>query len=513
MKPRRTTDRRTSALTRYTLRLGTLAERHLTLTALETARRQAEQEAADAGRARDELEITAACLRDEMASRLGAQARLSHLANHDVLTALPNRALFSDRLARELEGAARDRRSLALFYIDLDNFKDVNDTLGHAAGDLLLKQVAGRLEGELALGQTVARMGGDEFAILQTGLADRTAARDLAARLIETLVAPFTVQDRQLFVGASIGITLFPDDADTVELLHRNADLAMYRAKRDGRNRYHFFDRALNDELHRRSFIEQSLREPSIRSQLHVAFQPQVDLRINRVSGLEALLRWRHPAFGLISPDEFIPIAEQSGLIDDLGTWVLRESCEQAMRWRDLGVPALTVAVNVATAQFRLGNMPRLVADVLAATGLPACCLELEITETGIMHDMGVAAGTLVALHQMGVHLAIDDFGTGYSSLSYLRRLPVDRIKIDRGFVRDVPDNEDASIVVSTIVKLAHNLRLQVVAEGVETRAQADFVRSSGCAYAQGFFFGQPVSPPELPNLRPLAAASLEHTP
>ncbi len=490
-----------SALTRYSMRMGQLVERHMASAALVAARQEAEREAAEARQAKLEIEIANNALREEMEVRLGTQSRLAYLASHDPLTALPNRTLFSGRLSSEMEASRVQGHRLALLYIDLDNFKDVNDTLGHAVGDSLLQQVSVRIANELRSGDTVARLGGDEFAVLQVGLTGAEQASALGDRVIGALGLPFDIDGRTIFIGASIGVTLFPDDADAVELLHRNADLAMYRAKAEGRNCCHFYNESLNAEVHRRAFLEQALREPTVMSQMQLLFQPQVDLKTLNVTGVEALLRWDHPEQGMIPPEEFIPLAERTGMIIDIGAWVLRESCQQAMRWRNSGLPPLTIAVNVATAQFRFGNMPRLVASVLAETGLPAAMLELEITETGIMHDMHVAAETLVSLHHQGVGLAIDDFGTGYSSLSYLRKLPVDRIKIDRSFVNDVTTSEDAAVIATTIVELAHALRLQVVAEGVETAAQAKFVRETGCAYAQGHFYGRPAAADALPSL------------
>ena len=489
---RRNLSRDGSALTRYSLRMGQLVERHLANAALVAARQEAEREAAEARQAKLAIEIANNALREEMEVRLGTQSRLAYLASHDPLTALPNRTLFSGRLSTEIEDSRVKGHRLALFYIDLDNFKDVNDTLGHAVGDSLLQQVSVRIASELRSGDTVARLGGDEFAVLQVGPSGPSQASALGERVIAALGQPFDIDGRTIFIGASIGVTLFPDDAEAVDLLHRNADLAMYRAKAEGRNCCHFYNASLNEEVHRRAFLEQALREPSVLSQMQLAFQPQIDLRTLRITGVEALLRWRHPEQGLISADEFIPLAERTGMIIDIGAWVLRESCLQAVRWREAGLPPLTMAVNVATAQFRFGNMPRLVAAVLAETGMPASMLELEITETGIMHDMHVAAETLVNLHQQGVGLAIDDFGTGYSSLSYLRKLPVDRLKIDRSFVNDVTSSEDAAVIATTIVELAHALRLEVVAEGVETAEQARFVRETGCAFAQGHFYGRP---------------------
>jgi diguanylate cyclase (GGDEF)-like protein len=497
---------RASALDRYSLRMGTLVERHLAEAALIAAKLEAERTAAEALQAKQDIEQATAALREEIAMRIRTEARLEHIARHDPLTGLPNRTLLNERLDQEMQQAAARGRKLALLYIDLDNFKDVNDTLGHAVGDNLLRQVAARFAEELAPGAMVARIGGDEFALLQVVIEGPGQAATLAERLITRVCQPFAVDNRTIFIGASIGITCFPDDAETVDMLQRNADLAMYLAKSEGRNRWCFYDNTLNRAAMRRALLEQALREPSLQSQLEVVFQPQVDLLTDRVGGVEALMRWRHPEQGLIPPQEFIPAAERSGMILDLGTWVLRESCRQAVRWRQAGLPRITVSVNVSTAQFRIGNMPHLVAQVLAETGLPPSWLELEITETGIMHDVHVAAEMLVALHQQGVGLAIDDFGTGYSSLSYLRRLPVDRIKIDQSFINDVTTSEDAAMIATTIVKLAHSLRLQVVAEGVETAEQVAFVRQTGCAYAQGYFYGEPMAANGIPPLlnRPL---------
>lgn len=486
---------RPDALASYSQSMGRLMERRLTDAALIAARQEAEREADEAKQARREIEQATAALRTEMAISHSIQSRLSFLASHDPLTGLPNRTFFNEHLAFAMDEARRFDRHLALLYLDLDNFKDVNDTLGHAVGDSLLREVAGRIERHLRRNDIVARIGGDEFVVLQMDTQDCVQASDLANRLISALSQPFDVHNQRIFVGVSIGITFFPNDTTDLELLHRNADLAMYRAKSDGRNRCQFFDDTLNREVQRRSLIEQALREPALMSQLRIVYQPQMDLRTQRTSGVEALLRWHHPEHADIPPQEFIAIAERSGIIQDIGTWVLRESCRQAARWCAEGIPKLTVSVNVSTAQFRVGNLPHLVANVLAETGLPASWLELEITETGIMHDMHVAAKTLVALHHQGVSLAIDDFGTGYSSLAYLRSVPVNRLKIDRSFVKDVTTSEDAAIIASTIVNLAHSLRLEVVAEGVETKEQATFIRETGCAFVQGHYYGKPTSP------------------
>ena len=488
------------ALQRYSAGLGRLAERRMLDAALTGARRDAEREAFEAKLARREIEAVAASLREEIEARLGTQSRLAYLASHDPLTALPNRALLAERLLAAAGAAHGGGHRLALHYLDLDNFKDVNDSFGHAVGDVLLRQVAERIAGELRDGDTVARLGGDEFAVLQAETPDRSAARALAERIIARIGEPFLIEGRALFVGASVGVTVFPDDdpawatepPDTAAL-HRSADLAMYQAKGEGGNRCRFFDDTLSRRAHRRATLEHALREPALFGQLQVLFQPQVDMRDGAAVGVEALLRWNHPSYGAVSPEEFIPLAEASGLICGIGTWVLRESCRQAAAWRAAGLARFSVAVNVSTAQIRDGRLQQLVADTLAEFGLPAAWLELEITESGIMRNTHAAAETLADLHRQGVGLSIDDFGTGYSSLSYLRRLPVDRIKIDRSFVADVITSEDAAVLAATIVRLAPSLRLQVVAEGVETQAQADFIAATGCDYAQGYHYSLPL--------------------
>ncbi len=498
---------RDTALQRYSTGLGRLAERRMLDAALTGARREAEREAFEATLARREIEAVAASLRQEIEARLGTQSRLAYLATHDPLTALPNRALLGERLLAAALAARDGGHRLALHYLDLDNFKDVNDSFGHAVGDVLLRQVAERIAGELREGDTVARLGGDEFAVLQAAPRDEADVRALAERIIARIGEPFLIEGRPMFVGASFGVTLFPDDVaagageppDTIAL-HRNADLAMYQAKGEGGNRCRFFDDTLSRRAHRRATLEHALREPALFGQLQVLFQPQVDMRTGVPTGVEALLRWKHPVYGAVSPEEFIPLAEASGLICGIGTWVLRESCRQAAAWRRAGLAPFSVAVNVSTAQIRDGRLQHLVAEILAETGLPAAWLELEITESGIMRNTQAAAETLAELHRQGVCLSIDDFGTGYSSLSYLRRLPVDRIKIDRSFVADVTTSEDAAVLAATIVRLAHSLRLRVVAEGVETQAQADFIAATGCNCAQGYHYSHPLAAGEVPE-------------
>ncbi len=465
------------------------------------AKQEADRQAAHARQSALETSIANEALREEMARRQEVQSRLEYLAGHDPLTGLPNRILFSDRLDREMHIARRAGRRFALLYLDLDHFKNVNDTLGHAVGDELLKAVGKRLEGIVRDIDTVARLGGDEFAILQASIGNADDSRHLAQQLIDGLVEPFKVGGRQIFTGASVGVTIFPDDGDALDQLHRHADLAMYRAKHEGRNTYHFFDAQMNASVHRRAQVEQALHEALDSGQISLAYQPQINLATGLVSGAEALMRWNHPEHGTLSPGEFIPIAESSGMITELGTWALREACRQAIRWNEAGLSNLTIAVNVAVAQFKSSDVPKIVAEVLAETGLPPAQLELEITESGVMQDITDANAILRALRDIGVKLAIDDFGTGYSSLSYLRSMPVDRLKIDRSFITDAPEDQDAASIATTIVNLAQNLRLEVIAEGVETEAHARFVKDIGCDTAQGYYYGMPGTAEELIRL------------
>ncbi len=492
-------------LDRYSEQLGFLVERSVAMFALEAARREAETKAKDARLAAEEATLSTEALRLEMQRRLETQSRLKHLATHDPLTGLPNRALLAEQLELAIATMKLGEQPLALLYLDLDHFKDVNDTLGHAAGDALLRAVSQRLLGCLRGDAMVARMGGDEFALWISDL-DAAGASILAQRIISAMAEPIAVAGHRVFVGTSIGITVFPDDGDQVGTLLSNGDIAMYRAKQDGRNCFHLFDKQLNEQVRRRASLEQALHEAVPLEQVAVAYQPQVELATGRIIGVEALLRWNHPGHGAVGPDEFVPIAERSGLINNIGAWVLHESCRQVVAWSNAGLPPIGVAVNLATAQFKGSDVPRLVAEVLEATGLSPSRLELEITETGVMQDIRNAAEVLRALAALGVTLAIDDFGTGYSSLSYLRKLPVDKIKIDRSFVSDVAANEDAAAIAKAIVGLAHSLRLSVIAEGVETEEQAKFIRETGCAYAQGFLYGRPQPPDALASV--LSAAS-----
>jgi diguanylate cyclase (GGDEF)-like protein len=480
-------------LERYGGQLGTLVERRHREAALLSAKREADSAADLANAAKEESESANIALRHEVDERLKTLAHLEYVANHDSLTDLPNRNLFNNRLAQMLESAKRTGQSVALMFLDLDHFKSVNDSLGHAVGDELLKIVAQRLVGCVRAQDTVARLGGDEFAIIQVGLDFSADAYVQANRILSTLGNPISVGSHKLFSGASIGITVYPGDADTVEHLQKNADLAMYQAKEDQRNTFRFFDAEMNASVQRRLFLEQELRTAVNDGQFAVYFQPKVSLRDGKVAGAEALIRWRHPEHGMISPAEFIPVAERTGTISQIGEWTMEQACRQFHEWQAAGQEPLIVAVNLSPAQFKDRNVPQMVRDILRDTKLDPSCLELEITETAVMRDMGDAMDVLHELHEIGVGLSIDDFGTGYSSLSYLRQLPVNRIKIDRSFVSDLDQLDAAATIARAVVMLGKSLGLTVVAEGVEKQAQLEYLRRLDCDEAQGHFFSQPL--------------------
>ena len=490
-------DGRKSFLERYGGQLGTLVERRYREAALMSAKDEADQSADRARAAMEESQSANVALRREVDERLKTLAHLEYVANHDSLTDLPNRNLFNNRLNQMVESAKRTGQSVALMFLDLDHFKSVNDSLGHAVGDELLKIVAQRLVGCVRAQDTVSRIGGDEFAIIQVGLNFPADAHVQANRMIKALAEPITIGSHKLFSGVSVGITVYPGDAETVEQLQKNADLAMYQAKEEQRNTFRFFDADLNASVQRRLFLEQELRTALSDEQFMIYFQPKVSLRDSKVSGAEALIRWRHPEHGMISPAEFIPVAERTGTISQIGEWMMVQACRQFHDWQAAGQEPLIVAVNLSPAQFKDRNIPDMVRDILRDTKLDPACLELEITETAVMRDMGDAMDVLHELHDIGVGLSIDDFGTGYSSLSYLRQLPVNRIKIDRSFVMEVDQFDAAAAIARAVVMLGKSLGLTVVAEGIEKRAQLDYLRELDCDEAQGHFFSQPLPPEE----------------
>jgi diguanylate cyclase (GGDEF)-like protein/PAS domain S-box-containing protein len=431
----------------------------------------------------------------DVTERKRAEADIRHRARHDGLTGLPNRAVFKDAITRALARRRRGDRPFAVLYLDLDHFKDVNDTLGHPAGDALLRQVAARLRSTCRATDTVARFGGDEFAVLAPGLDDPQDAAVVAASVIEALSTPFLVEGSRIRTSASIGIAMPNGGDDDAEALLSQADLALYRAKTDGRRRWRFFTAAMNDEVRTRVALGVELREALARRQLFLAYQPQVELASGRLVGVEALVRWAHPTRGVLAPAAFIPIAERMGLIREVGLFVLREGCRQLRAWRQSGVAPERMALNLSTLQ--LGSPLDLEHDlfsVLAGAQLPPYSLELEVTEAALMAMLREQHDVLQRLHDSGCALALDDFGTGYSSLDYLRRFRIDRIKIAQQFVQGVPHERSSAAIVRAIIGLARELGVAVIAEGVENTAQADHLRTWGCLEAQGFHFSEALS-------------------
>jgi diguanylate cyclase (GGDEF)-like protein len=429
------------------------------------------------------------------------------LAQFDTLTGLPNRRLFKDRAEQALEHAKRDGTLFATCFLDLDAFKRVNDTLGHSAGDELLAEVANRLthlirrtdsitradENNATIG--VARLGGDEFTLLLTGITNALDADRITRRVLEALRAPFLVGDHQLFLTVSIGTAIYPFDGDDIETLLKNADTAMYHAKEQGRNNCKFFSSTMNDVSKRKLDLEERLRGALVENALSVHYQPVREAESGRVVAAEALIRWHDPEIGWISPEEFIPVAEDSGLIDHVGDWVLETVCKQSRSWREAGFEPIRIAVNVSGHQVRKSGFVDKVRTTLHASGLSAAEIELEITESTIMQDDKMIDDAFSALHDIGISLALDDFGTGYSSLTYLRRFPISRVKIDRSFVDGIPDDRDNLALTAAIISMAHHLMMLVVGEGVETEDQAQSLRELGCEELQGYLFSPPVPP------------------
>jgi diguanylate cyclase (GGDEF)-like protein len=419
--------------------------------------------------------------------------RLTYLTTHHPGTGLPNRDLLLDRLRQALYLAGRNELQVALLQLDLDHFKVVNDSLGHAAGDRLLGAVAGRLGECCRAEDTVAHLGGDEFAVMVPDLTRTQDAAVVARKLHDALQPPFTIEGRELFVTASIGITLFPEDGGDAEGLLRNADTALHQAKAQGRNTYQFFAAEMNTRTLARLSLETDLRRALERQEFLLHYQPQVDARSGELLGMEALVRWQHPERGLVPPLDFIPLAEETGLILPLGEWVLRTACTQNRAWQEQGLPPLRVSVNLSGRQLKQADLAGTVGRVLAETKLAPACLELELTESILMESVEATLDILDVIRAMGISLAMDDFGTGFSSLSYLKRFPIDRLKIDYSFVRDLTRNPSDAALVRTIIAMGHNLGLKVIAEGVETEEQLVFLREHGCNEVQGYYFSRPV--------------------
>lgn len=430
--------------------------------------------------------------RDVSESRAMA-LKMAHLAQHDALTGLPNRVLLTERLYQAIGLAQRHSKQVALLFLDLDHFKHINDTLGHAIGDQLLQLVAERLVECVRATDTVCRQGGDEFVILLAEIEQPQDAAYVAEKLLAAFAEPQIIGGQELHVTLSIGISIYPDDAITVDAAMKNADTAMYHAKEDGRNNYQFFRADMNTKAVKRSVVENNLRRALKQGEFLLYYQPQIDLASGAVAGGEALIRWQDPENGLIEPAQFLSVAEESGLIVPIGHWVLREACRQVQAWQDAGLQPVPVAVNISALEFRHKNFLDGVALSLKATGLAPNYLELELSESILMHDAESSASVLEALKGMGVQLAIDGFGTGYSSLSYLKRFPIDTLKINQSFVRDIATNADGASIVSAVIGMGRNLKQRVIAEGVETEEQLVFLKTQQCDEGQGFQFGHPL--------------------
>ena len=422
-----------------------------------------------------------------------AKADLLHLAHHDVLTDLPNRILLQDRLSQAVDLAHRQGTQVAVMFLDLDRFKHINDSLGHGIGDRLLQSVAKRLVACVRQSDTVSRQGGDEFVILLSHIEHAEDAALSAQKILSGLTASHLIDGHELHIGVSIGISIFPDDGQDAETLIKSADTAMYHAKEGGRNNYKFFEQDMNDLAIERQSIEVSLRRALERQEFVLHYQPKINLNSGAIVGVEALIRWHHPEQGLLLPGQFVPIAEESGLILPIGRWVLREACYQAQAWQQAGLSAITVAVNTSAIEFRAKDFFEHTRSILEESGLAPHYLELELTESVLMRDTKVTDTVLHALAELGVKLAIDDFGTGYSSLSYLKQFPIDTLKIDQSFINQMEHSPDDSTIVSAVINMGKSLNQRVIAEGVETPEQYALLCAQQCDEGQGYYFGHPV--------------------
>lgn len=428
-----------------------------------------------------------------IAERKHHEAQLIHLASHDSLTGLPNRSLLQDRLQQAIVKARRNGLKVAVLFCDLDRFKRINDSLGHGVGDQLLQAVAGRLLGSVRESDTVARLGGDEFAIILDDFASEEVVSGIAQKILFTLARPLTITALNLSTTSSIGISVFPEDGDTAQTLLENADAAMYLAKAGGKNNFQFYSQGIASNALEHLNLEIDLRLALEREELVLHYQPQVDLKSGRVIGVEALLRWHRSEGGMTLPAQLIPLAEETGLIGPIGEWVLRTACLQNKAWQNAGLPGIRVAVNLSAKQFIHQDLVQIVEQALDETGLEARYLELEITESSLMQKSEDAVITLGKLKAMGVHLSIDDFGTGYSSLSYLQRFPIDALKIDQSFVRDIATNQAGAVIIQAVIALAHSMKLRVIAEGVEAANQLAFLVQNSCDAMQGYYVSHPL--------------------
>jgi diguanylate cyclase (GGDEF)-like protein len=440
------------------------------------------------------MSMIACLLEDEREASDLASVEMEHLAYHDALTGLPNRPLYMDRLIMALAQAARINQKVAVFFIDLDRFKDINDSLGHSTGDGLLKAVAERVRRCVREGDTVSRFGGDEFTLLIPRIDQVEDAAKIAQKILETLKIPFSINDHELFVTTSIGISIYPIDGSDPETLVRNADTAMYRAKDQGRDNYQLYAPAMNARALERLALENMLRKALSHRDFVLFYQPVVDMRTKGIVGVEALIRWKHPELGLLSPAHFISAAESSGLIIPIGDWVLRTACKQTKMWQKKIDSDLTVAVNLSARQFQQPNLTEEIAEALEETGLEAKYLELEITESNAMQNAENTIYTLRELKALGVRIAMDDFGTGYSSLNYLKRFPIDTLKLDQSFVREITSDPTDAAIATAVIAMAHSLNLKVIGEGVEKEDQFTWLEKHGCDYIQGYLFSPPLA-------------------
>jgi diguanylate cyclase (GGDEF)-like protein/PAS domain S-box-containing protein len=420
------------------------------------------------------------------------EEQLQYYAHYDMLTRLPNRLLFRDRLKQAMYHAKRNKRMLAILFLDLDRFKNINDTLGHHTGDLLLQKVAERLVNAVRINDTVSRLGGDEFIVILNDIADVEQPARIAKKIIDVLAKPIRIMIHELFVTASVGITLFPPDGDSEDQLIKNADTAMYHAKEQGKNRFRFFTQEMNARATEQLRVETNLRLALEREEFVLYYQPRIDLQSDEIVGMEALIRRQEPQW-LVPPGRFIPLAEETGLIIPIGEWTLRNACKQTRDWQEKGISDLRVSVNVSAAHFHEKNLLKLVSDMLEEADLDPRYLELEITERSIMEDIESNVKTLTELKEMGIHISLDDFGTGYSSLNYLRRLPIHTLKIDRSFIKDITVSSQGASVVKAIIDLGHSLNLRVLAEGAETEGEFIFLRENKCDELQGYYISVPL--------------------
>jgi diguanylate cyclase (GGDEF)-like protein len=434
----------------------------------------------------------------DITERKKNEEEIQQLAYYDTLTRLPNRALLYDRMSQAIALANRHSKYVGVLFLDLDRFKVINDTLGHVAGDRLLKKVAERLSSIVRESDTVSRLGGDEFIVILSSLEHDEDITKAAEKILAVFSEAIMIENREIYTSASMGIAVFPNDGTDINVLLKNADTAMYQAKGQGRNNFQFYSKDMNVRALEHLMMETSLRRAIEREELFLVYQPQMDLKSGQVIGMEALLRWRHPDLGILAPSKFITLAEETGLIIQIGEWALKTACIQNKTWQDKGYQPLRTAVNISGGQFRQQNFVKMVAAILKETGLDPSRLELELTESMAMDDASATAELLLELKAMGVSLSIDDFGTGFSSLSYLKHFPIDRIKIDRSFVRDITSNTDDAAIATTIIAMAHSMNLKVTAEGVEQEEQLDILQSRGCDEIQGFFVTPPLSAEEL---------------